>query len=117
MTASTRRSCMRARARARVHGSGTWTGKNLILDETLDADIYLQREALKKVNTFTYLGSTLVEDGKLDAEVTHKVQSWWKNWRRVYVVLCDRDINVNTNGKVFRTMVRPAVMCGGGQMN
>ena len=23
------------RARARVHGSGTWTGKNLILDETL----------------------------------------------------------------------------------
>ena len=30
----TRRSCVRARAR--VHGSGTWTGKNLILDETLD---------------------------------------------------------------------------------
>ena len=25
------------RARARVHGSGTWTGKNLILDETLVA--------------------------------------------------------------------------------
>ena len=34
------------------------------------------KHILKKVNTFTYLGSTLVEDGKLDAEVTHKVHSW-----------------------------------------
>ena len=29
---------------------------------------------------FTYLGSTLAEDGELDAEVTHRVQSGWKNW-------------------------------------
>ena len=39
----TRRSCVRgarACARARVHGSGTWTGKNLILDETLHATPY-----------------------------------------------------------------------------
>ena len=41
--------------------------------------VNLQGETVKRVKTFTYLGSTLVEDGELDAEVTHRVQSWWKN--------------------------------------
>ena len=53
-----------------------------------------------------------MEDGKLDSEVTHKVQSWWKNWKRVSGVLCDREMNVKTKGKVFRTVVRPALVCG-----
>ena len=46
------------------------------------------------MKTFAYLGSTLAEDGKLDAEVTHRVQSGWKNWKRVSGVLCDRTMNV-----------------------
>ena len=48
-----------------------------------DAEIQLQGDTLKRVKTFTYLGSTLAEDGELDAEVTHGVQSGWKNWKRV----------------------------------
>ena len=35
-------------------------------NEHQDAEIQLQGEPLKRVNTFTYL-----EDGELDAEVTH----------------------------------------------
>ena len=31
---------------------------------------------------------------------------------REYVVLCDREMNVKTKGKVFRTVVRPVLMCG-----
>ena len=41
------------------------------------AVIHLQGETVKRVKTFTYLGSTLAEDGELDAEVTHRVQSGW----------------------------------------
>ena len=52
------------------------------------------------LKTFTYMGSTLAEDGELDAEVTHRVQSGWKIWKRVSGVLCDRKMNVNINGKV-----------------
>ena len=37
-----------------------------------DATIHLQEETVKRVKTFTYLGSTLVEDGEMDAEVTHR---------------------------------------------
>ena len=39
------------------------------------AEIQLQGETVKRVNTFTCLGSTLAEDGELDAEVTHRVRS------------------------------------------
>ena len=49
-----------------------------ICNEHQDAEIHLQGEALKRVKRFTYLGSTLAEDGELDAEVTHRVQSGWK---------------------------------------
>ena len=74
--------------------------------------IYLQGETVKRVNTFTYLGSTLVDDGELDAEVTHRVQSGWKNWKSVSGVLCDRRMNVKIKGKVYRTVVRPTLMYG-----
>ena len=64
------------------------------------------------MKTFTYLGSTLAEDGELDAEVTHRVQSGWKNRKRVSGLLCDRIMNVKIKGKVYRTVVRPALMYG-----
>ena len=51
------------------------------------AEIQLQVETVNRVKTFTYLGSTLAEDGELDAEVTHRVQSGWKNWKSVWSVV------------------------------
>ena len=77
-----------------------------------DAEIQLQGEPLKRVKTFTYLGSTLAEDGELDAEVTLRVQSGWKNWKRVSRVLCDRIMNTKIKGKVYITVVRPALVYG-----
>ena len=65
-----------------------------------------------EVNTFTYLGSTLAEDGEMVAEVTHRVQSGWNNWKRVSGVLCDRRMNVKIKGKVYITVVRQALMYG-----
>ena len=81
-------------------------------NEHQDAEIQLQGEPLKRVKAFTYLGSTLAEDGELDADVTHRVQSGWKNWKRVSGVLCDRRMNMKIKGKVYRTVVRPALMYG-----
>ena len=75
-------------------------------NEHQDTEIHLQGEAVNSLKTFTYLGSTLAEDGELDAEVTHRVQSGWKNWKRVSGVLCDRKMNVKIKGKVYRTVVQ-----------
>ena len=71
-------------------------------DANLDgnSDINLQGENLERVNTFKYLGATLEENGDLDAQMTHRIQSGWKSWRRVSGILCDRRISLRIKGKV-----------------
>ena len=49
---------------------------------------------MKRVKIFKYLGSELAEDGELDAEVNHRVQSRWRNWKKVSGVPCDRIMKV-----------------------
>ena len=56
----------------------------LACNQHQDADIHLQGDTVKRVKTFTYLGSTLVDDGELDVEVTRRVQSGWKNYKSVW---------------------------------
>ena len=40
------------------------------------------------------------------------MQSGWNNGKRVSGELCDRRMNVKIKGKVYRTVVRPALMYG-----
>ena len=50
----------------------------LNVDRDLDdgnSDVNIQGEDLERVNTFNYLGATLAENGDLDAEMTHRIQS------------------------------------------
>ena len=51
------------------------------VDRDLDygnSDVNIQGENLEIVDTFKYLGATLAENGDLDAEMTHRIQSGWK---------------------------------------
>ena len=84
------------------------------VDGNLDgnSDINMQGQNLERVNTFKYLGATLAENGDLDAEMARRIQSGWKNWRRISVILCDRRISLRVMGKVYNTVVRPAMMYG-----
>ena len=75
-------------------------------------DINIQRDNLERVNTFKYLGATLRENGDLAAEMTHRIQSGLKKWKRVSGILCDRRISLRVNGKVYKTVLRPAMMYG-----
>ena len=73
---------------------------------------FYEERILERVNTFKYLGATLVENGDLDTEMTHRIQSGWKNWKRISGILCDRRISLRVKGKVYKTVVRPAMMYG-----
>ena len=67
---------------------------------------------LKRVKEFKYLGSTISEDGGLDAEITHRIKAGWKNWKKMSGVLCNKRIGIKLKGKVHKTVVKPAMMYG-----
>ena len=75
-------------------------------------DISLQGVSLEKVTTFKYLGSHLSSDRNLDSEINHRIQSGWRNWKNVSGVLCDKRISARVKGKVYKTVVRPAMIYG-----
>ncbi|MCJ8736340.1 hypothetical protein PDJAM_G00258720 [Pangasius djambal] len=74
--------------------------------------VRLQGEEVKKVQEFKYLGSTVQSNGECGKEVKKQVQAGWNGWRKVSGVLCDRKISAKIKGKVYKTVVRPAMLYG-----
>ncbi|KAK3549760.1 hypothetical protein QTP86_007759 [Hemibagrus guttatus] len=74
--------------------------------------VRLQGEKVKKVQEFKYLGSTVQSNGECGKEVKKRVQAGWNGWRKVSGVLCDRKMSARIKGKVYRTVVRPAMLYG-----
>ncbi|KAK3507125.1 hypothetical protein QTP70_007820 [Hemibagrus guttatus] len=74
--------------------------------------VRLQGEEVKKVQEFKYLGSTVQSNGECGKEVKKRVQAGWNGWRKVSGVLCDRKISARIMGKVYRTVVRAAMLYG-----
>ncbi|KAK3570342.1 hypothetical protein QTP86_017287 [Hemibagrus guttatus] len=74
--------------------------------------VRLQGEEVKKVQELKYLGSTVQSNGECVKEVKKRVQAGWNGWRNVLGVLCDRKISARIKGKVYRTVVRAAMLYG-----
>ncbi|KAK3572671.1 hypothetical protein QTP86_004033 [Hemibagrus guttatus] len=74
--------------------------------------VRLQGEEMKKVQEFKYLGSTVQSNGECEKEVKKRVQAGWNGWRKVSGVLCERKISARIKGKVYRTVVRLAMLYG-----
>ncbi|KAK3545322.1 hypothetical protein QTP70_003792, partial [Hemibagrus guttatus] len=74
--------------------------------------VRLQGEEVKKVQEFKYLGSTVQSNGEGGKEVKKRVQAGWNGWRKMSGVLCDQKISARIKGKVYRTVVRPAMPYG-----
>ncbi|KAI5625322.1 hypothetical protein C0J50_15181 [Silurus asotus] len=74
--------------------------------------VRLQGEEIQKVEEFRYLGSTVQSNGECVREVKKRVQAGWSEWRRVTGVICDSRVSAKLKGKVYRTVVRPAMLYG-----
>ena len=66
-------------------------------------------EELQRVHHFKYLGSSVEETGGTATEISQIVSAAWRNWKRCSGVLCDRRMPVKLKGKVYKTVVRPAL--------
>ena len=67
---------------------------------------------MKKVETFKYIGSVLSGDGSCEEEVKKRIQAGWLSWRRVFGVLCNRKLSTRVKGRIYKSVVRPALMYG-----
>ena len=65
-----------------------------------------------RVKEFKCLGLTVQESGSCEREVKKRVQTGWNGWRRVSGVICDRRLPARVKGKVYSSVVRPAMVYG-----
>ena len=84
----------------------------MALNGRADDVIHMQGTQVKKVEEFKYLGSTVQSNGDCDREVKRRVQAGWNGWRKVTGVICDKKISAEAKGKVYKTVVRPALLFG-----
>ena len=62
----------------------------------------------ESVTHFKYLGTSIEEEGGMETDIAKRVGAGWMNWKKCSGVLCD----VKLKGKVYRTVVIPAMLYG-----
>ncbi|KAK3523729.1 hypothetical protein QTP70_009259 [Hemibagrus guttatus] len=92
--------------------SGSKTEYMCVNEREGSGTVRLQGEEVKKVQEFKYLESTVQSNGECGKEVKKRVQAGWNGWRKVWGVLCERKISARIKGKVYRTVVRAAMLYG-----
>ena len=75
-------------------------------------ELKLQGEKLKRAKNFKYLGSTVSSDERCEEEVRRRIQAGWMSWKKVSGVLCDRKLSATVKGKMYKSVVRPAMFYG-----
>ena len=80
--------------------------------ENDDETLKMEDAKVPRVKAFMYLGSTVQESGRCEREVSKRVQAGWNGWRRVSGVICDRRLPARVKGKVYSSVVRPAMVYG-----
>ena len=74
--------------------------------------MHIQGEKVKKFDHFKYLGTVVSADGSCEEEVRRRVQVGWQSWRRVSGVLCERKLSARLKWKMYKSIVRPAMLYG-----
>ena len=75
-------------------------------------ELKLQGEKLKRAKNFKYLGLTVSSDGRYEEEVRRRIQAGWMSWKKMSGVLCDRKLSARVKGKMYKSIVRPAMLYG-----
>ena len=97
----------------KVRREPSWTmleiciGKN---DGNDDETLKMENTKVPRVKEFKYLESMVQESGGCEREVMRRVQAGWNVWGKVSGVICDKRLPARVKGKVYGTVVRPAMV-------
>ena len=75
-----------------------------------DETVKMEDAKVPKIKEFKYLRSTVQESGGCEREVKERVQAGWNGWRRVSGVIFDKRLPARVKGKVYSSVVRPAMV-------
>jgi len=67
---------------------------------------------IPRVEKFKYLGSIVEEKGDIGWDINYHIRVGWQTWRKASGVLCDKKIPFTLKGKVYRMVVRLALLYG-----
>ena len=75
-------------------------------------EVAIEGESIPKVDKFRYLGSIIQENGDIEEDINHRIRVGWQKWKNASGVLCDKRIPLRLKGRVYRMVVRPALLYG-----
>jgi len=76
------------------------------------SEVVIEGAIISRVERFRYLGSIIRGNGEIDEDINHRIKVGWQKWRNASGVLCDRRIPLRLKGRVYRMIVRPALLYG-----
>ena len=74
--------------------------------------VKMEDTKVPRVKEFKYLGSTMRESGSCEREIKRRVKAGWNKWKKILGVICGRRLPARTKGKVYSSVVRPAMVLG-----
>ena len=72
----------------------------------------LQEKKVKRAKNFKYLGLIVSRDGRCEEEVRRMIQAGLMSWEKMPGVLCDRKLSAKVKDKMYKSVVRPAMLYG-----
>ena len=75
-------------------------------------EVTLDGRSIPKVAKFKYLGSIIQQNRDIDEDINQRIKVGWQKWKFASGVLCDKRVPLRLQGKVYRMVVRPAVLYG-----
>ena len=72
----------------------------------------LEGKPLPSVNSFKYLGSVIYGSGECGKDVDGRIKVAWSRWRDLSGVIYDKKVPMKLKSKLYKTVVRPAMVYG-----
>ncbi|GJV15561.1 retrovirus-related pol polyprotein LINE-1 [Tanacetum coccineum] len=77
-----------------------------------EEEICIGKHILEPKESFRYLRYVIHKSGRIEDDVTHRIQVGWLKWRATTGIMCDNKVPLKLKGKFYRVAIRPAMLYG-----